>query len=191
MAGGCALTPTTKKPKPPHPVVELVTELVKLHAIIDRKCKRLNVYNPWGDRGLPCAQAVGSGDGTFLFIYEGGYRATLFPRLVYKFSGREYSVGDGMVNAVRLAARRERAAKDRVVALFDGRPPCEVVGLTVRGNLAPCATELTGEQPVYNASAEAAGRMSRAAWLFMTGADAEAVRVRAEGRALDPAWGRP
>jgi len=171
---------TTKRQK--HPRIVLAEALLALQRVLDRKCKRLGLLNPLGDRGTPCTQVVGGNDGVRLFIYEGGYREALFPRLIYRLPPA-YSMGDGHDVAVKLALKMERAEKDRVVALRDARPAAFVEWVPTEHAAAPLISS-AGDAWGVSPAARAAHRLARAGWCFAHGQDDEARKLRDEALAL-------
>lgn len=91
--------------------------LADLYATLERKCRSLGLHNPLGDRGTLCLQLIGQANGSYLFIMEGGYRGTLFPRVVYKIPAR---ISFNRQSALLWALKAERKEK-QVVALRDTR----------------------------------------------------------------------
>lgn len=176
-----------KKPKPSSDRVQLAFELEKLHALVTRKCKRLGLFCPWGDRGTACTSMVGGSDGTLLTVYEGGYRTTLYPRMTWRLERVSVGDGSGHLGGVREALRMERASKGAVVGLVDHRPPvASLAELPRAAYLAPLTeAAFPGEVPRLG---KAAGRLDRAAYLFATGQDDEARRVREEAWTFAPEW---
>ena len=106
------------------PEIEILEALLALRTTIDRKCKRLKLTSTWSDRGIPCVRSTASGAHAYLEIFEGGYRGSLWPRVVYVLDGRHF--GNGIANTVRAARKAELAEPNKMVARRDLRG-CAVV----------------------------------------------------------------
>lgn len=108
------------------PEAEVVEALVELRAALTEKCNRLGLHCSWGDRGIPVPQLVTYATGDCaLFIYEAGYHATIYPRVVYLLAADWKLHGSGIVHAVHIALRMEEAAPG-MVARADMRDAQEV-----------------------------------------------------------------
>lgn len=102
------------------PVASLLADL---YATLDRKCNKLKLTNPLGDRGTLVTRLIdsGTGAGVRLFVMEAGYRGAIFPRLVYTFP--EADLSDDRARFIRSAIRAEHASPESLVAKRDTRQP--------------------------------------------------------------------
>lgn len=133
------------------PTVELLADLV---ATVERKCKKLKVFNPFmvESRGTLCTQVLQRDNKNYLFIMEGGYRATLYPRAFYTLD-QFFSFHR---EAVREALRLERSIPSKLIAQRDFRSPVTLVDFDpnldtvsttdVHGNVS-----ISKEQRIYRA----------------------------------------
>ena len=71
-----------------------------------------------GDRGLPCLQWCEKGDRALLFLMEGGYRGTLYPRLFWSFPQMDRSCVEAVWAVLRLEGRAQA-----ILAQADTRKP--------------------------------------------------------------------
>jgi hypothetical protein len=102
-------------------VVALAGMLADMRNLLDLKGERLGWSNPWGERGTPLTQVYATGGKRYLHVMEGGYRETLWPRLVWTSDDvPDLDVGDH-ADAVRRVYEAERASPDRILARVDGR----------------------------------------------------------------------
>lgn len=100
--------------------------LFDLQRLIEAKFKRLGLeYCPLGSRATHATQVISGSQGTFLWVYEAGYRGCLWPRLLWHWKPG-LAPGSGHEELVRAALSLERSDRSRVFCLIDTRSSVSV-----------------------------------------------------------------